>query len=111
MAADPENRRISVIRHVREEFDLDSMELEELLRSLRMNVRELRDNLQRSVKREERQELAWIGYALQGLGTNLDQGELLELGEALETSAENGRPDELRRLASGIDKLLDDLNI
>jgi len=96
-------------RHdARQEFEVDGIELEELVETLDQNLVALRDSIAASLRTEEWSELARAGHALKGVGANIGQDELRQSGEQIETLAAAGTVDtkRCRDLLDRIDTIL-----
>ena len=80
-------RLATLCGHLRRELGVQGHELEDVAANLRANLSDLRDRMYEALRGREWEALSSMGYSLQGLGVNIAQQDLVELGAVLEAAA------------------------
>jgi len=102
-------RRAAVFKYLRYEFEMDGLELEELVDCLIMNLRELRTSIRAAVQANDQEALADHAHGLKGIAGNVGQTELEEAAVVLETAARTQQSDSIASGVEAVEAMLTEL--
>ena len=109
MSAKLNPRLAAVYKHLRHEFEVDGPALEELVETLVLNLRDLRQALREAAGADDAAALAEHGHALKGIAANTGQDDLRQAAAALEELARGVDRGHVRLAIEAIDGMLMEL--